>query len=49
MRTDRERTHYWTLMNAAGFICEMPRTLRRVLDSDDWVSMDTKGIVNAQS
>ena len=31
MRTDRKEDHYWTVIDQAGYICDTPRILRRVL------------------
>lgn len=39
MRTDRKSETYWTLIDASGKIYDIPRGLRRILMSDDWVSM----------
>ena len=49
MRTDRKEEHYWTLVDNSGFICDMPRTLRRVLYSENWTQMKTTEIIHAQT
>ena len=49
MRTDRKDDYCWTLMDPAGFIYDMPRALKRVLQSRDWSKMYTKEIINAQT
>ena len=44
MRTDRKDEHYWTLIDSSGKIEELPRTLKRVLASDDYIKMSAKHI-----
>lgn len=47
MRTDRKTESYWTLIDATGKIHPLPRTLRRVLNSEEWTDMSIQPIIDA--
>ena len=49
MRTDRKTESYWTLIDATGKIHPLPRTLRRVLNSEEWTDMSIQPIIDAQN
>ena len=44
MRTDRANETYWTLIQNTGKILRLPRTLRRVLNSQDWKFMSIQSL-----
>ena len=49
MRTDRTDDTFWTLLDSTGKIHSLPRTLHRVLYSDEWTSMKSQPIKNYQN
>ena len=49
MRTDRKTDTFWTLIDSSGEILDFPRTLSRILYSDDWTSMKTQLIKSNQN
>ena len=49
MRTDRGKESYWTLIDSTGKIHALPRTLGRVLNSQDWTSMSTQSLSGSQN
>ena len=44
IRTDRKKESYWTLIDATGQILQLPRTLNRVLYSEEWTNMSIQPI-----
>ena len=46
LRTDRTGESYWTLIDATGKIYNLPRTLKRILQNDDFDRVSTKHIQN---
>ena len=49
MRTDRGNETYWTVIDSTGKIVQISRTLRRVLNSEDWTDMSTQALVGSSN